>query len=301
MTKLDLKGSVLLTIAYSSIFSFPLTFEEIKLRLLFFSPSNNELMIVLKKLVKSRQIEYRDGFFYVGSRSFLSLRQERLINSQKKLLEAKWLVFLLQKLPFLNGLVVSGSAAVNNAKEKDDLDWLVISSRSSLWLVRPVLLGLAIIFGKKRERSGHHRDNSWCFNMFLTDSSLALPLEKRSIYTAYEICQAKFVIGRPGLEWQFLYENNWVKKYLPNFYANRLGELAENDGDSKEEKANYLDRFVAFFNQVSFMIQYQYMKKHITREIVELDRAFFHPRDTKKSIYKKWLSLVNLHYVKTRN
>lgn len=300
MTKLDLKGSVLLSIAYSGIFSFPLTFWEIYKRLLFFSDVGVEdLARELKTLVQLKQIEFHRGYFFIGKKEIVGERQKKLRISQEKVAEGEKLLRLIKYLPWVKAMIVSGSIAVDNAKPKDDLDWLVITTDNSLWLVRPLLLILASFFGKRRGRNGDHRDNSWCFNMFLTESSLAMPVDKKSVYTAYEICQAKFLLAKGSVEKDFLLNNSWVKKYLPNFYESRLNEVVGSTprGVAKASKFNFLSSI----NKLSFKIQLWYMESHITRERVALNLAFFHPRDTKKYIYIRWLKLINLPYVKSRS
>lgn len=310
MAKLDLKGSALLTVAYSGIFSFPLTFSEIKTRLLFFPRvSSRELAQALRTLVSLRQVEFWSGYFFIGRRNLVAQRQHKLAISQAKIAEGQKLVKLMKWLPGVRGLVISGSAAVDNAKPKDDLDWLVITSDHSLWLVRPVLLLVAAGFGKRRGRNGHHRDNSWCFNMFLTESNLVLPQEKRSIYTAYEVCQARFLLAKNDLESRFLTANSWADDWLPNFFAQRLAaaNAKESATWSTRGRSGFSSlRFnfpalITLLNQLSFQIQYHYMRPHMTREKVSLKAAFFHPRDTRKAIYGRWLKLINLPYVKSRN
>lgn len=300
MTKLDLKGSVLLSIAYSGIFSFPLTFWEVYKRLLFFSDvSAQELANALKTLVQLKQIEFYQDHFFIGKKDLVEERRRKLKISEQKIKEGERLVSLVRYLPWVKAMVVSGSIAVSNAKPKDDLDWLVITSDNSLWLVRPLLLILASFYGKRRDRNGDHRDNSWCFNMFLTESSLAMPVNKKSIYTAYEVCQARFLLAKGSVEKDFLVSNSWVKGFLPNFYQARLDEAGSfvTSGVAKQKSLNLL----SYINELSYKIQLWYMKPHITREKVALNLAFFHPRDTKKNIYIRWLKLINLPYVKSRN
>jgi len=289
-----------LSIAYSGIFSFPLTFWEVYKRLLFFSDVGaQELAKVLKTLVQLKQIEFYQDHFFIGKKDLVEERKQKLKISKQKIKEGERLISLVRYLPWVRAMVVSGSIAVNNAKLKDDLDWLVITSDNSLWLVRPLLLILASFYGKRRGRNGDHRDNSWCFNMFLTESSLAMPVNKKSIYTAYEVCQAKFLLAKGSVEKDFLVSNSWVKNFVPNFYQARLDETASltSSRGAQSRKNNLL----SYINELSYKIQLWYMKPHITREKVALNLAFFHPRDTKKNIYIRWLKLINLPYVKSRN
>lgn len=293
MAKLDLKRSILLTVAYSGVFAFPLTLSEIRQRLLkLANVSWAELAVTITQLINEKKIRQRAGFFAVKKLPAISQRLHRKNITDQKLKDAQRLIKVARILPWIKGLAISGSAAVDNAKQADDVDWLVITAKNSVWLVRPWLLLIAGLFGKRRERNGHHRDNSWCFNLFLDDDHLALPEFKRSAYTAYEVCQARFLYAVSGTERAFLQANSWAQNLVPTYFSERLvATTAGNPGGSPTQLL-----IIKLFNHWLYQLQYAYMKPYITREFVAEGYAYFHPRDTKKTIYRRWVELANFNH-----
>lgn len=291
MRQLDLSRAIVLTVAYSGVFSFPLTIKEVWQRLL-----GHHLMTELELYRRLRQLQARgwvsikDGYVLLTSLKTPVNRWRRLEATDRKLTEAQSFLRLVRMMPGVQAVAVSGSVAVGNAKDNDDVDWLIVTSPQSLWLVRPMVLFVAGLFGKRRGRKGDHRDNSWCFNMFLTETTLQVPPENRSVYTAYEVCQVKFLFDRGGIERLFLRHNVWVKSILPNFFASRIRTVVENSAAASELKWD--DGGWGWLNWLSFKIQYWYMRPHMTREVVGLNLALFHPRNTKKSIYSRWKKIV---------
>jgi hypothetical protein len=272
-----LKKHILLTTAYSAVFGQSLSVAEVEKRLLI-SRGKIGSELKLPKLITDQ-----------------SLRDKRRKNSLKKLDEAQKFVSILKHIPWIKAVVVTGSVAVNNAVENDDTDFLIITQKNRLWLARPLVVLVAMWFGKRRQADGSHRDNSWCLNMFLDEDKLKVGKGGRSIYTAYEVLQAKFIFDRGGVEQRWLQENSWVGRVLPNFYEFRKEEVLKKvrmvEGINKE---GFNEDWGGFdlLNELLFKFQYWYMKSRITREKVELGRAFFHPRDTRGEIFEKWKKLL---------
>ena len=286
-----LERSIILSISYSNVFSTPLNSSEVWLRLI--SPEVVPLKKVqecLAKLVKENYLVKFGDYYSLLDKDLSGLKQKREVYSKEKLVEARRLISKAKLIPFVKAIVITGSVSVSNAKKNDDIDWLIITSKNSLWITRPLIIMIAIFNGKRRERSGNHRDNSWCFNMFMSDEDLAITKEKRSVYTAYEVCQAKFVYDSNGVEKKFLNVNSWSRKYLKNFYKSRVDEVKSR---SINYKLSYSNNIINnLLNNFLFYIQYLYMKKRITREIVEKNVAFFHPRNTHGKVLKQWKNII---------
>lgn len=286
----SLEKAIILTVSYSNIFEFPLTEDEISRRLI----SKNRVSLEdvrneLSKLVRKDLIDNKDGCFFIKN-TLIADRKERNNFSKNKKREAQNFYNKAKLLPFIKAIAITGSLSVNNAKENDDVDWLIICQNHTLWIVRPLVILLALLYGKRRERDGHHRDNSWCFNMFLTEDTLDVAQQKRSIFSAFEVCQAEFVVDKDSVAEKFLIVNRWANNYLANFYTIRL---KESHGYVSNHKMNKQVNFVIkLLNKGLFFIQYHYMKAKITREVVSIDRALFHPRDTKRVVVQKWKKVL---------
>jgi len=295
MTPSKLEKAILLTVSYSSVFDFPLKKEEIKWRLIGaqdFPPQNFEK--ILAKLVKKKLLFEEAGFYFLkNSKKSIVLRKKRKKIALKKRSDARRFADFAQKIPFIKAIIITGSLSTNNTDFNDDIDWLIITTKRRLWIVRPLVLLISILFGKRRQKNGGHKDNSWCFNMFLEEGSLALPPSKRNIYTAHEVCQADFIFDRGGMKRVFMVENRWLGKYLPLFYKKELEGAPQKSGEIRGRGPKVRrEFFLDSLNGIFYWLQYNYMKNHITKEVVRESLAFFHPRDTRGKVLKEWEKIV---------
>ncbi|HQM15900.1 MAG TPA: adenylyltransferase/cytidyltransferase family protein, partial [Candidatus Woesebacteria bacterium] len=134
-------------------------------------------------------------------------------------------------LDWIMAIGVTGSCAVDGALDDDDLDLVVITKPHRLWLTRAIILLYAILKGKKKigddkkivqsNAIGDHvsttkqsSSSEWCFNLWLDQQHLELPLEKRSLYTAYEVVQTQWLVDKENVSSRFLSENKWLTSYL---------------------------------------------------------------------------------------
>jgi len=240
--------------------------------------------------------------------------QKKIKSSAKKkhkLQIARRATRFLSHFPTIKLVAVTGSLAANNARPDDDIDLMIITSSNSLWLTRLLLIPLISLFFKRRRPGStsvakapvgwpkvsrrvkvkNHRD-SICLNLWLDESSLAVPKGKRNLYTAHEVLQAKPLFDRGGVYAKFILANSWTKKHLANAYA--ITTLVEPRESAKRGRTS--DSYpkgtpprlnlqpLRFLNHLSFRFQYAYMKPKITHEVVTLHSAYFHPRSLAKKL-----------------
>ncbi len=292
----------LLTLAYADQFNFPLKTEEISQRLIKRSLSNRELSNSLTNLKKKKNIK-KDGVFWKLNQSEVesSVRKEREVFSQKKWLEIPLILKTIGWIPWIRGVAVTGSLAVNNVLEKSDIDLMIIVQPNRLWISR-ILVSLSTFWTGKRRTWDGSEDNSWCFNLWLDKKNMQLPHDKRNLYSAYEVCQSKWVLDRDNIEERFLVENSWVNKLLPQYFS----DLEQSVFVSNKRKTvvwlpiiSYLGRRILnILNLMVFGIQYSYMYSHKSRERVGLGFAYFHPRSTKFQIYQRWYNSLYRLWIK---
>jgi hypothetical protein len=125
--------------------------------------------------------------------------------------------------------------------------------------------------------------NRICANMYLDSTALALPHEKRNLYTAHEVVQVRPLINKDKIYEHFLTANSWVSHYLPNV------PLPNNNIPKKTVGAPYF----SMIESLAYNLQHRYMRKRITRETITSHAAFFHPRDTGAQILKKYTQHSN--------
>lgn len=213
------------------------------------------------------------------------LRKKRARLSAMKLLELQPFLTFAQNIPWISGVAVTGSVSVDNADAKDDVDLMILTQANRLWLVRPLLVLFSVIKGKRRSWNKEEY-NSWCLNLWLEETSLSVMPDKRSVYTAYEVCQARWLLTKANIEQRFLLANAWAGSYVPHYFETRL---AEADHYSDNSGRWLLFAFLLDgINTAAYTLQRWYMQRHMTTERVGHSYAFFHPRDTKKTVVSRW-------------
>ncbi len=288
---------VFLTLAYSSCFSFALSFDEIILRLpktsnlshLMVSENfkNNKKFFItkkkieysLKKLLKLSIIKTNGKYFYLNKKDLFNRnKKSNLILKKEK--EINDFVSLVKKISFVKAIVLTGSTAVGNASEKDDLDFMIICQKGTLWITRLILIILTKI---KHKRPQLGKGDAWCFNLLLDEGDLIIKKDRRSLYEAYEILQMIFVFDRGNIKQFFMNANQWVKNYL-FFYE-----------DFKFKKYNKDNNFY-LFNNFLFFIQKTYRLLFFGKENFSLTetQAFFNDINFKKKIFTKLAKKIDI-------
>lgn len=270
----SIAGGILKTIIYADIFDYPLTKEEIWRFFIGKKPVNK------KQTEKSLfNFDSRYGYFYLKKRDHIvAKRKIREKESQKKLQIAKRIASILRIIPSVYLIGISGNLSMNNAGEKDDIDIFVISKSGTLWSTRLLLILFLKIMGKHRSKLDTHVENKICINMLVDETEITIPLYRRNLYTAHEVIQMRPIFVRGDVYKRFIAANSWVRKFLPNSIDEIMNyELKINEGYKKS-----LIEFLAK------KVQFWYMKKYITSEVVSDTILAFHPRDYTNIVLKKY-------------
>lgn len=275
---------ILLVVAYSAQFRFPLTREEIVRRFwqfdteVSFKPS--EVGQGLRILAERKFLKVERGFFFLPHMTADSIldRTQRSEYSLGKLENAKPVFQFLAKLPWVVGVAITGSVSVASAKKNDDVDFMIITEPNRLWLTRILTIIFAMRHGKRRSFA-KEEPNSWCFNLWLTTNALSVPQSQRRLYTAYEVCQAEWYINKHQTAQRFLEQNLWVERLLPGYFEWRKSRLSQAGVDKPMGKTSFvISYFLTGLNAVLYWLQLVYMTPHRTTERVAWDYAWFHPK-----------------------
>jgi len=295
----SLQRKQLLTLAYTQQFSYPLTPFELYIRLFSSSYISVKYFVSqLQALIDSNFVVYSQGFLFLSFLStakinkLITIRKQRSVYSTKKWREAYSFIQFAKHIPFISGIAVTGSLSVDNAVINDDVDFLIITDKRRLWITRLIVVLFASYLGKRRSFAQEEK-NSWCFNLWIEESNIALPRSSRSIYEAVEVSQAVWLYSKNSINSLFYTTNSWVKKniyFYKSISALRYKKLVKSY--DANQRIMGISNALDVLNYISYLFQYAYMKHHITREKVGLTHAFFHPRDTKKLIFSRWKTAV---------
>ena len=280
----SLRRAVAQTLAYSRHFGLPLT--PGKLHLWLISSRSTPLIRLRPYLPKPTGPNRR-------------LIEQRLLYSQKKLLIARRIARLLGLFPTIKLICATGSLAVDNARQYDDLDIMLVTSANTLWLTRPLVIFFLKILRLRRptslpEHQSPRVSDKVCDNLWLDEIALALPENKRNLYTAHEVLQARPLFDRGNTHARFISANPWTKNYLANAYVSHVIPAKAGICHSREsgnlyrspiracprpDRGSGMTVFLKILNHLAFRLQYSYMKSKITRETITLHSAYFHPND----------------------
>lgn len=200
-----LERAILSALAYSDIFEYPLTLEEIHRYL----PVRASMDNVRNALFNLPQAGSRMGYFFLkGNEGIVDVRLGRARASLPVFRLALRFGSILASLPFVRMVGMTGSLAVMNLSKGADMDYMLVTQPARLWTAR----AFAVTFGRFMRLFGCRI----CVNLLVSEN--ALPWPRHDLYSARELCQ---MIPIAGLE-QYLRlraANPWVDEILPNSQA----------------------------------------------------------------------------------
>ena len=200
------------TLKYAEIFQFPLTEAELRQYLI-------GEQLGTKSIPPGPYQKIGEYYLLRGREDLVRTRRIRQGYTQKKIARAIKLSHILRIFPGVRLVGLTGSVAAGNARRYDDIDLMIVTAPKRIWLTRALVLGALGLAGLKRpDRSENHYDNKYCFNLWLEDAKLGLQMKNRDLYTAYEVCLMKPLLGGETYR-RFLKLNSWREEYLPNFNA----------------------------------------------------------------------------------
>lgn len=271
----SLSISIIETLCYHEIFSYPMRVSELRKYLLHDKLIGRQ-QLILELKSNSRMHEDKNGYVFLrGSSKLIDVRAKRTVYSSRKHAKARNVINILKHIPTLKLIGISGSLSMNNAKVDDDIDLFFITSHHTVWISRFLVTCVLLVLGNKRSRGKAIAKDRICPNMFLSERALSIPLGSRNIYTAHEVSQLKPVYAADNMYQKFLTANAWVLSLLPHAFIPDMSALV------RTRLSSYLLLPLEF---CMFIAQYLYMKKGMTREQVNLNYALFHPLQTDISV-----------------
>jgi hypothetical protein len=211
-------------------------------------------------------------------KSKMEKQKERGEITKNKVERISKFINLLAKIPQIQLIGLSGSAAMYNTAKKDDVDLFVISSSNRIWTARLYSLILALLFGLRRRRIELNPGNKICLNLFFDEKDMEIPKSKKNYFIAHEIIQMKPLIIKNNIYFRFLQSNKWVFDVFPNARYLLDKSIKKSFVSIKHTKTgDWLEKILK-------NMQLWLINRHKTTEIITDTQLWFFPDDFEKKL-----------------
>ena len=218
-----MEKAILKTLIYADIFDYPLKFYEIHKWLIGKKIDLRQAEKALKKLLQKGLIENTSGYYFLPGRKGLARKRKiRTEASGKFFFKVKIIAQVLQIIPQIKLVGISGGLAMENAYKKDDIDLILITAKNRMWLTRLLVCGLLDIIRVRRtvKMTNSQVSGKLCVNILIEEDSLEQT--NKDIYLAHEILQMRPLWSRNGIYNKYLQDNDWVFKFIPNWIGPQI-------------------------------------------------------------------------------
>lgn len=237
------------------------------------------------------RIVHSRGFYYLqGREEIIKKRLEKEACSRKKMQIARHAAEILGQIPTVKFIGVTGSLAMMAAGRESDIDFMIVTTKGSLWTTRLIsYLVIWLLHIKRRKAGEREARNGICLNIWLDESDLAW--RRKNVYTAHEIAQVVPLVNKERTCEKFIQKNSWIFDYWPR--AIRPGSMQNVECNERNTPsssyflptAHYILRIL---EPPAFWLQRLYMGPKMTVEVVTPTRALFHPVDWSKTVLAKF-------------
>lgn len=279
---MELSSSKRRALVYADIFDYPLTSSELER----WKISNDNFKFQLSNF----NFQKTDGYYYLkGRKNLVTLRKKRGEISKLKLGIARKAVNFLKTIPTVKMIAITGALAMGNSDTRDDIDFLIVTQRRTLWLTRALCVLLLDSHGIRRRPNRKAIKDKICLNMFLDDLYLTLPKKEQDLYGAHEVYQVKPLLNKDYTYERFLQANSWARKFLPNGVDTRILRYKGTTKKNQKKSLNILISFsLNILNMFAKHVQLWYMNTRRTREVITEHMMRFHPKDYRLLVIQKF-------------
>lgn len=221
-----LRQSIISTLAYFDVFSYPLTAEELYRWVHVVQQTGDrslqsvtylELLEMLGMMVEAGEIETLSSFYVLpGRKEGVEKRNAAVPRIEEKLRIARRAIRLLRYVPFVYGVYVCNTLASGTVTDESDIDVFIILREGRMWTGR--LLITVLLSVVRLRRTDRCVANRMCLSYYVTRDHLCLKdvlIDEEDIYTWYWIDQVLPVYDRDETFRLFQEQNAWVQDMVP--------------------------------------------------------------------------------------
>ncbi len=226
----DLQESILTTLRYFALFSYPLPAQEVH-RFLSKAASLEEVVVCLNQMQHDQRVFLSSASFYsIDDKPEWSERRIRGKNQAEVLLgKANKYVRKIMQFPFVKAIAISGSLSKYYADTDGDIDYFIVTEKNRLWISRTLLH----LFKKTSFIRGN--EHFYCMNYFVDET--ALEIDQKNLYSAIETVTLIPVFNASLISKLKEVNEYWIRDFLPN------ESYADDHRYVVNSKRNMLQRF----------------------------------------------------------
>ncbi|MFA5954160.1 MAG: hypothetical protein WC817_01315 [Patescibacteria group bacterium] len=291
------------TVAYFSLFQYPLTVSEIW-RLLWSNEGQpTSLSEITFEIDENESLRTRltldDAFVQLAETPALrKLRESRYRVATVKMRRVKLAARAMSHLPWVQGVAVCNSLGYQNTRPESDIDFFIITQPNTLWLTRFIVTVVMKLLRQRPARE--HTPNALCLSFFVTTSALnlsSLALPGSDPYLTYWLVQLTPLFGRGNIWERFWDANRWVQKSLPNVNGYGVSPHSFYRQRENRKQAGWLVRWC---DQQLEKVQRNHFSKAIreglsregTAVVASRDVLKFHTDDRRETYRSDWQRLL---------
>ncbi len=304
-TTMNLKSSILKTIAYFDLFDFPLSAEEILNNLYNYNKPIHikEIKGTLKEMIEDGNIEELKDFFVLKGRGpIVETRKTRKFIAEKYWNRTKMYGLYMRSVPFVKMIAVCNNLSYDNPNEQSDIDLFIVIKPGRMWFARLFITLILHFYGVRRY--GNKIAGRFCLSFFVTTNEMnigKLQIKPEDPYLAYWTKQLSPIYGEETYNEYMKQNEGWLK----NEYGLKFAE------DSKKHMYVYNKSirkkffefiFGGWFGDLIEKFLKKTFKKRTLRKMRELgpeasivvtdDMLKFHNNDKRREYLERWHRLA---------
>lgn len=285
----QVRQAAIKALIYGDIFNYPLTAEEMWEYAIATEPFSQEKLSSVLRWLKEKNFSNNIFYFLSGKESLITTRQVRQQASEKKIEKAKRVSRILSYIPTICFIGISGSVAMKNASEQDDIDLFFVTKKHTLWITRFLVSVVLLVLGVRRKKHAQTVTNTVCANMFLSRDAYAFPKEQQNIYIAHEIAQIIPLYSLKHTYDDLINHNKWIYTFLPNWRKKHISV------SHQSLIGGMIAVVLSWGEPLVRWMQLTYMRKSRTTETVTNTVIAFHPNNRQDSVLASFIKKCNIY------
>ncbi len=287
----DLEQSIFKTVAFFSLFEYPLTAFQIWKWLVkpgvAYALEDVQSALATSDWLKAR-LTCQDGFFVLtGQERMIATRHQRFLDATRKFKRLRRVGRYLAFLPMVKILAVCNSLAWMNTKVESDIDLFLLTKPGRVWTTRFFAVLPLKLLGLRPKRGAV---DPVCLSFFASTEAAdlrPLRLRKDDLYLAQWVRSLVPIADRQAFA-GFTRVNDWASGIFPNSFAVRPAHPRRFRLTSKRrDLARIVEPFFRRLQRSRLPQELRALANRDTRVVVSDTMLKFHPNDRRQEFCDK--------------